>query len=323
MYITTKIRRRRPALLSFSVCIAGVFLLFASLHAFAVNLDYLQEQKWQGNQHINWEPINASSGDKLLTGTFGWYVDSSRCLYTYFAVDGELAENSGNTVKIAYHAVAGEEEYDFAADANGICDTLSDEASRLFDVSSNFEGSNHGVYITAVQYVGNADACLMNISFYNGRTVRIAESLSVDLPEEEPVAEEDTTWYSVVEEKTTKAATTKATTAKSSGSAAKSSGSTAGKAGSGAGTTATTKFVPQGNYFDTSVNNDATETATEAAAVSAQAPAMSRDAVLLMTVGILLLLGGAGLLLFYRRRNRPEPKTATEAPPVEESSPQS
>lgn len=298
---TIKHRRTYRAAPLFAVSLFLFLLLCPVLTATAMNNDYLQEEKWRGNRNVVWEEINATSVDRAITGWFGWYLDSDRCLYTYFAVSGDLPETRQNA-RIAYHVHTDSEEYDFAANADGICDTLSDEAARLFDVHSNFEECGHGVYLTAVQYLGKEPTCRITISFYADGVFPIAEEINADLPAE--IEEEEPTQHIITKDTTTKAATTKESTTKRSGSNLQSA---AGKAsGSTVKTTATTKFEPQGNYF--AGNSAAADTAETAAATNGQVEegktVMAKDALLLLAVGVLILLVGGGFLIAYRLKNR-------------------
>lgn len=301
-----------------AVCTAWTVMLLwllPALSASAVNHDYLSEDKWHGNELVTWETINSAAGGQTLTGQFGWYVDESRCLYTYFAVEGSLLENNRDCAAIVYHVVAGNETYDFAADGNGICDTPSDEASRMFEVGTNFDGSAYGVYIGAVQYLGKADTCRIDVSFNAGKTVRIMKNIAADLPEE--TTTEKPTKAASEKEKTTKPATTKGSSANSSG------GKTAKSAGTTAKAENPTKFTPQGGVTDSggiAANNAIDAADAESEAVSKRTK-LSKDAVILLCLGIAVLLAGAVLTAAYCRkgnhavRSRPRQRQAPKDEP--------
>ncbi len=328
MHSTSKRGRRLRTARLFAVCIFWLLLMITAFRAMALNTDYLQEEKWRSNQKVTWKPIDASADGRSITGRFGWYVDNDRCLYTYFAIAGDLPENGYDAAKIVYHVRAGNEEYGFAADKDGICDALSDEVSHVFDVRSNFEGCHHGVYISAAQYLGSEETCRFDISFYDAaRAVPVKEDIAADLPAE--TTAEETTRYTVEKEKTTKAATTRESTTKRTDSLSnRAGGSASNKTGTSAKTTATTKFVPQGNRFaeEGAVTADTAQTAAESTAQAAEIDTVvSTEALVLLAIGAFVLLCGGGLLTAFCLRCRRHARRSSEAdgmPPSEQTVPE-
>ena len=314
MHYATDIGGRLRLMRVFIAVLLSACWLLSAYSVNAVNMDYLQEIKWRDNSNVIWEDVNASATGKTLNGSFGRFVDDERCLYTYFAVSGDLLENNRDFVKIAFHVVTDSCEYDFGADVNGICDTPSDEASRMFDVRTNFEGRDHGVYICAVQYLGAEATCRFDVSFYSGRVISVMSDIAADLPEETvPAATAKTTTKK--EAKTTGQTAAKTTTAKNS--AAKSSA---------AGKTATTaKYQPQGGYtakaaadVGGSVDGDVPESAAATESLASRA-VMTKDAVILLLIGIALLLsGGIILAVYFFNSKRTPPSAPDNGPPQED-----
>ena len=288
--------------------ILSVGLLLPACGAQALNEDYLNSDRWQRNNNVTWEAFDA------LSGTLGWYVDSERCFYTYFAVDVSLLPNDLSNVKIQFTATTDTETYSFAVDKDGMCDNPSAEEPEQFEVASNFIDADSGWFLAAVQYKGKAETCHYQLRFYSGsRAIAVQGEFAADKPEE--TTTEKPAKADVIEEITEKETTTKVTTTKAA--TTKRSNSRSGKSGSDKAQS-TTKFVPQAAYVPTGAPSDGT--AGEATAEAAAAPhtKMSTDAVLLLLLGAAaVLLGGGILLAVHALRGRqtaaPESEDATES----------
>ena len=190
------------------------------INACALNLDYLNNEKWLGNSNVTMYSISKTSIKGELKGKFGYYGDGSdMSVYTYFRVV-ESTYSPTSDVRIHYTISTADEDYSFSVDENGMCEAAG-QSDVAVDVKSNFEyGEEDGCFISGAQYKGGESEIRVKVDFYiNGHIYRVKDNINI-------VKSTDTT-----EQKTTAANTTKAVK-QNKKSSAKGSG--------------TTKFVPRG-----------------------------------------------------------------------------
>ena len=220
-----------------SAMLGFVLFIFAPLSAFAMNLDYLKNEKWENNPNVTVEAIEGRRAmDYELGGNFGYYVDDYMTIHTLFSINESTLKNDGSdNVWIIFDYTMPSETYSFSVNGEGIADTDDGAVRQCFTTAQNFGDGAIGRYFAAVQYVGKESECTVNISLsVNGHTYKnIAKNIRIELP----------TTVTTTKPTTTKAPkTTKAKTKKKKAKTAKKQGKSKTKKSEAKAT----KYVPTG-----------------------------------------------------------------------------
>lgn len=161
--------------------------LLASVNAYALNDDYLDESKWSDSANVSSVVLNKKSNDNSLSGVFKYYIDNGNGnLYLYFSITESSLNANNNDVRINIYSESESESYTFSVDKDGICDALNEE-EKLFEVHQSFEyysATDSGLYITGI-HPDIREQLIIDISLYiNGHKYIIADSLELQPPAE-------------------------------------------------------------------------------------------------------------------------------------------
>ena len=272
--------------------------------AWAVNLDYLELDKWNNNDKVTFQSVNAEALGQNLTGEFGYYFDSDLCFYTYFSVSGDLIANNYDLCKIRYIVHMPDEDYDFSIGKDGMCDAPSQE-QKVFNVYQNFDNAGNGTFITAAEYTKNVSSYTVDVIFYNSsKAFIIQEGIEVFEQKEEKTTRPASNTNSK-SGKTSSSSTTKKSTTTKSGK--KSSSSSSG----------TTKFTPSGDSFEAANADEFDTTAygesgSEYIDLNNGNKKLNKLALLLLIAGIIVAITGVFLIALAIVKDRAEKKKEAE-----------
>ena len=226
-----------------SLVMCAAFLL-SSVCALAMNVDYLEIEKWKHNSNVTFSNLtrtaSSSKGAVELNTNFGYYASGSEMtLYTYFDISEALITDKGKepvelrNVSVVYNYHSQSENYTVAIDENGIReeDTPDEEEFELFGAQGRFY-KNESVFISAAEYYGKEGLLTADVTlFVNGHGYNIIEGVTLERPT------------------TTKpASTTKQKTTKSNKKKTDKSKNGKSSKGGKSKKDSTTKFTPKGQY---------------------------------------------------------------------------
>lgn len=162
-------------------------IIFTSLTVFAYDGDYLDFDKWYGNDKVTTSTISKNTTFSNIEGVFRYYIDSdSKCLYVYLDVsDDSYIEH--DSVQIGFEISNSREYYSFTVDKNGLCNCTEDTDDN-FTVHQNFDTVSdcyRGRYVCAVEFGNQPDCNTVSVSFWNkGHKCLICENLIVNTLDE-------------------------------------------------------------------------------------------------------------------------------------------
>ncbi len=176
--------------ISVLAAVCAVCILFSSaFSALAINVDYLNDQKWKSSENVTVEALDKNcvwrNNVYTLKGNFGYYADNSTMtLYTYFDISETTMKEGAQDVSVKYYFRFPGEDYTLTVDENGIKEyDTPDEEELLFKTASNFHASRN-TFISAVQYTGREAYCKAAISLcVNGH---IYSNIKEDIVLEKP-----------------------------------------------------------------------------------------------------------------------------------------
>ncbi len=162
-------------------------IIFTSVTAFAYDGNYLDFDKWYGNDKVTTSAISKSTIFSNIEGVFRYYIDSdSKCLYVYLDIsDDSYIEH--DSVQIGFEISNSREYYSFLVDKNGLCN-YSEGTEDNFTVHQNYETVGdcyRGRYVCAVEFGNHPDYNTVSVSFWNkSHKCLICEGLIVNTLEE-------------------------------------------------------------------------------------------------------------------------------------------
>lgn len=156
------------------ICCAVLFFALVSscFTAGAMNVDYMEPQKWAENSAVKRVALDCTNIDRNLKGDFYYLTDGKLCIYTYFKIT-ETTLGEADEVYVTYEFHTEDENYTVVLGKDGFEKDSPKEERKLFKISTNFIGG--GKYLSAVQYTGkDFTKCTVDITLnVNGRVYSI------------------------------------------------------------------------------------------------------------------------------------------------------
>jgi len=163
------------------ICCAVLFLSFLSgcFGAAAMNVDYMNPDKWSQNGNVKRISLDCTNVDRTLKGDFYYLTDGNLCLYTYFKITETSLSAKDDNVFVIYNVHTPDEEYEIYLDESGFYDESPEQERSLFSVKSSFAST--GQYISAIQYTAKGlESCTVDVSInVNGKIYRITENKDI------------------------------------------------------------------------------------------------------------------------------------------------
>ncbi len=215
----------------FIALIISMAILLSYESAYAMNKDYLDYDKWGGNPNVTFTEINSNALDYALSGTLGYYVDSSSmCIYTLFIVDESSIDKDNKDIRTLYEINTSGETYFLELDGNGLTDNTPPRERELFSGASRLYAKENCI-ISAAEYLGKEGVINVKVNLYvNGHIHKNLKEFRIERP------------TTTKKPTTTKAKTTKAKSQNTANNKTKSNKEK------------TTKFVPKGKVKTSSAS---------------------------------------------------------------------
>ena len=169
-------RKACAAIVSCAVLVSA--LLFSCFGASAMNVDYMNPDKWAKNPDVKRMSVDYTNevNGATLNGDLYYLTDGELCLYTYLKIAETNLSPEADNVYIVYTVHAPDDDYEICIGREGLTEESSQQARKLFKTEANFVSC--GNYISAIQYKGAAESIKTDITLnINGMNYRITENI--------------------------------------------------------------------------------------------------------------------------------------------------